>query len=108
MIGFISKLFGGNKSDKDVKKLIPIVNEINANFEAYKQLSHDELRNKTSEFKSRIQNHLSAIDAEISQKKEASLSIPSSDMHALETVFAEIDALIKKRDDQIEEILNLT
>jgi preprotein translocase subunit SecA len=106
MIGFISKLFGGNKSDKDVKKLLPIVNEINAHFDNFKQLSNDELRNKTAAFRARIQNHLSAIDAEISQKKEASLSIPSSDMHALETVFAEIDALIKKRDEQIEEILN--
>ena len=25
MIGFISKLFGGNKSEKDVKKIHPVV-----------------------------------------------------------------------------------
>jgi len=37
MIGFISKLFGGNKSDKDVKKLLPIVTEINTHFENFKQ-----------------------------------------------------------------------
>ncbi|MFM6945229.1 MAG: preprotein translocase subunit SecA, partial [Bacteroidota bacterium] len=106
MIGFISKLFGGNKSDKDVKKLLPIVSEINAHYESYKQLSNDALRNKTVEFKSRIQNHISAINAAISSKKEESSTIASTDMHALETVFTEIDTLIKKRDEQIEEILN--
>ena len=29
MIGVISKLFGGNKSEKDVKKILPLVDEIN-------------------------------------------------------------------------------
>jgi preprotein translocase subunit SecA len=106
MIGFISKLFGGNKSDKDVKILLPIVSEINAHYESYKQLSNDALRNKTAEFKSRIQNHISATNTEISVKKETSLTIASTDMHALETIFTEIDALIKNRDEQIEEILN--
>ena len=32
MIGFISKIFGGNKSEKDVKKILPVVEKINQHF----------------------------------------------------------------------------
>jgi len=47
MIGAISKLFGGNKSEKDVKKISPQVEKINQFFDQYQSLSNDELRNKT-------------------------------------------------------------
>lgn len=46
MIGAISKLFGGNKSEKDVKKILPQVEKVNQFFAQYKSLSNDELRNK--------------------------------------------------------------
>ena len=55
MLGLISKLFGGSKSEKDVKKITPLVAKINTFFTQYQSLSNDELRNKTVEFKSRIQ-----------------------------------------------------
>lgn len=41
----------GNKQDRDVKALMPVVNEINEIFESLKDLSDDELKNKTSEFR---------------------------------------------------------
>lgn len=44
MLGVISKLFGGSKSEKDVKKILPVVDEINRHFASYQSLSHDELR----------------------------------------------------------------
>ena len=46
MIGFISKMFGGSKSEKDVKAVLPLVSKINQNFQAYQSISNDELRNK--------------------------------------------------------------
>ena len=70
MIGFISKLFGGNKSEKDVKQIEPLVGQINQYFASYQSISNDELRRKTVEFKERIKQHLAAIDAEIAKLKE--------------------------------------
>jgi hypothetical protein len=35
MLGILSKLFGGNKSDKDVKKIQPIVEKTNQYFASY-------------------------------------------------------------------------
>jgi acetyltransferase-like isoleucine patch superfamily enzyme len=44
MLGFISKIFGGSKSEKDIKTLSPVVEQINQFFQSYKTLSNDELR----------------------------------------------------------------
>ena len=62
MLKFISKLIGGNKSEKDVKQLEPIVARINQYFQQYQSLSNDALRNKTQEFKQRIKEHIRDID----------------------------------------------
>ena len=70
MAGLLSKLFGGNKSEKDVKKISPLVGEINNLFNQYQSLTNDELRNKTQEFKLRIKQHLSETDAAIETKKQ--------------------------------------
>ena len=65
MLGFINKIFGGSKSDKDYKKLIPAIKDINEHYDSYQGISNDELRNKTIEFKERIKAYLSEIDKEI-------------------------------------------
>ena len=70
MLGFISKIFGGNKSEKDVKVLQPIVDKINEHYNTYQSLSNDELRAKTNDFKSRILEHLQTIDGAIAKQQE--------------------------------------
>lgn len=55
MIKFIEKLFG-SYSDKEVKRIIPIVNEIEALEPEIQKLSDDDLRGKTKEFKQRLEN----------------------------------------------------
>ena len=62
MIGFLSKMFGGSKSEKDVKAILPLVSRINQNFQTYQSLTNDELRGKTVEFRQRIQDHLKEIN----------------------------------------------
>ena len=48
-----TKVFG-SKHDRDIKKIQPLVQQINRYFEEYKQLSDEELQAKTPEFKERI------------------------------------------------------
>jgi preprotein translocase subunit SecA len=43
--------FLGNKSEKDIKKLLPIVNQINDEFEKLSSISNDQLRDRTKELK---------------------------------------------------------
>ena len=55
-MGFFDKLFGGDYSEREIKKIQHYVNEINALEESVAKLSDEELKNKTREFKERINN----------------------------------------------------
>jgi len=105
MLGIISKIFGGNKSEKDVKKISPIVEKVNQNFAFYASLSNDQLRNKTQEFRDRIKTHLREIDEEISSKNKAAEELPFNDLLGKDAIYQEVDKLKKDRDKKIEEAL---
>ena len=105
MLQIISKLFGGSKSEKDVKKIEHLVPVINGHFEGYKMLNNDELRGKTEEFKARIKDHLAATDSIITQEQEKAEALPLSDFLGRDTIYEQIDALKKQRDEAIEKIL---
>src|SRR6478609_6226988 len=105
MIGFISKMFGGSKSEKDIKQIVPIVDQVNQHFSAFQSLSHDELRNKTQEFKQQIKEHLSDIDNEIASVNKQAEELPFNDITGKDALYQQVDALKKDRDKQIEDIL---
>ncbi len=48
------KLLFGTKNQRDIKKIMPIVHRVNAFEEQYQQLSEEELKGKTAEFRSRL------------------------------------------------------
>jgi preprotein translocase subunit SecA len=105
MAGFLSKLFGGNKSEKDVKLITPYIGKINTFYEQYQSLSNDELRSKTVEFKQRIQEYLVEIDNEINALKEGAEKLDSVDIAGRDNIYQQVDAMGKQRDKKIEEIL---
>ncbi|MEO8772645.1 MAG: preprotein translocase subunit SecA, partial [Ferruginibacter sp.] len=105
MIGILSKLFGGNKSEKDVKKLTPQVEFVKQAFDKFQTLTNDQLRNKTNEFRERIKAHLTDIDALISTKNKLAEELPTEDITGRDDIYKEVDELKKDRDKKIEEIL---
>jgi preprotein translocase subunit SecA len=105
MSGFISKIFGGSKSEKDVKVVQPLVAKIHQNFQAYQSLSNDELRNKTQEFRARIKEHLTHIDDQIAETNKRAEDLPFDDLVGKDTIYHDVDKLKKDRDKAIEEIL---
>ncbi len=105
MIGILSKLFGGNKSEKDVKKLMPQIEQVKQSFSAFQSLTNDQLRNKTNEFRERIKAHLAEIDATIAAKNKEAEELPTEDITGRDNVYKEVDELKKDRDKKIEEIL---
>ena len=52
-MGIIKKIFG-SYSEKEIKRIMPLVDKIEALEEDYKKLSDDELKAKTEEFKKRL------------------------------------------------------
>jgi preprotein translocase subunit SecA len=105
MFKFLSGFFGGSKSEKDVKAISPLVGVINTHFGSYQSLSHDQLRAKTSEFRDRIKEHLVEIDNSIRALNEQAEQLPLEDILGRDDLYKEVDELKKKRNQQIEEIL---
>ncbi|MBT8253306.1 MAG: preprotein translocase subunit SecA, partial [Bacteroidia bacterium] len=102
MLNVFKKVFG-TKYDRDVKNYEPIIDEINSHFESYAELSNDELRNKTKEFRARIADYLSNIDNAIQEIKDQAQE--EKDLHHREEMFGDIDRLIEDRDKELEVIL---
>ena len=57
MFGFLKNILG-SKSDKDLKDLYPMVDKINSEFDKLKNISDEDLRNKTDLFKKQINDNL--------------------------------------------------
>jgi preprotein translocase subunit SecA len=104
-MGFFSKLFGGSKSERDVKVITPLVAKINQNFNQFQSLSNDELRNKTVQFRQRIAEHLKGIESEIAATNQRAEDLPFNDLVGKDAVYQEVDRLKKDRDQKIEEAL---
>jgi preprotein translocase subunit SecA len=105
MLGFLSKLFGGSKSEKDVKSIQPIVANINEFFQQYQSLSIDELRAKTSEFKQRIQEHLRPKSAQIETLIQQAEQLPVDQMSERDAIYQQIDELKKEKNKELEVVL---
>jgi preprotein translocase subunit SecA len=105
MLKLISKLLGGNKSEKDIAVIQPTIKKINDFYAQYKNLTNDELRNKTVDFKERIKNYLSEIDAIILNKQNEAEALPADEVQSKDVIYQEVDKLKKDRNKKLEEIL---
>ncbi len=61
-MGFLEKIFG-NYSDKEIKKILPIVKKINSLEPEFQKLTDDEMRQKTEEFKKRHLENGESLDS---------------------------------------------
>jgi preprotein translocase subunit SecA len=109
MLDFLNKALTGilgNKSSRDMKSLNPRVPEINAAYEKLKNLSHDELRAKTLEFRLRIAEDLKDIDDEAAGIRQRIDSEADMDPQEKDELFKELDDLKKKRNEKLEKTLD--
>ncbi len=56
MIGYVLKKIFGSKNERDLKRLAPLVNEINLIEPRVRKLRDEDLRAKTAEFKQKLEN----------------------------------------------------
>ncbi len=69
MFEFLQSLFP-SKRQKDVTRLLPIVDEVNVFSEQFAALDEQELRGKTQEFRTRLRERIGAIEDEIAALRE--------------------------------------
>ncbi|MFA7290107.1 MAG: DEAD/DEAH box helicase, partial [Melioribacteraceae bacterium] len=103
---FLKKIFG-DKNTKAMKDIYPIVDEINEQYEKLKDLTDDELKTKTVEFKNRINEATQELRDEIEKFK----SIIRDDTFEGDkrTIYDDVERLEKelneKYDDALDELL---
>ncbi|MEM8928972.1 MAG: preprotein translocase subunit SecA [Bacteroidota bacterium] len=107
IINSVLKVFVGDKSEKDVKALQPLVKTITSFETELEGLSHDELRQKTVDFKHKIQENCASINKKIEDLRQEVEN--SNDIDRNEEIYAEIDKLdeeaYKISEDTLNEIL---
>ncbi|WP_428742442.1 preprotein translocase subunit SecA [Tenacibaculum sp.] len=90
VLNSIIKLFVGDKQQKDLKSLQPIVEKVRSFENSLSNLSNDELRAKTIEFKSKINDATKSFTDKITTLEEEALT---ADIDRQEDIYAEIDKL---------------
>jgi preprotein translocase subunit SecA len=104
MLKFIAKIFG-TKSEKDIKRIMPLVEETKQAGERLKTLSNDELRNETQLIQAEINAELKSIDDQLAGLHKKIADTPDMDINEKEGVFAEIDKLEGERNKDLEKVL---
>src|SRR5665811_615666 len=102
MINIIKKIFG-DKYKKDLKILSPIVEEIKTYYETIKNLSDEELINKTKEFREKIQTYTEETHKKID---EIRTRLQSDEDFDRQVAYDELDELEEQLNDEYEEILD--
>ncbi|MBN1143843.1 MAG: preprotein translocase subunit SecA [Bacteroidales bacterium] len=101
--GILNKFFG-NKSQRDIKEVLPLLNKIREKYEVIKTLSHDELRAKTNEIKNYVRNSVSELEKRIHDMK-MDVEAGSLDVEKIEDLYKEIDKTEKEIVAEIEKAL---
>lgn len=104
MLKLIAKLFG-TKSEKDIKRMMPLVEATKKEGEKITSISNDELRNLTLTIQSEINTKLSSIDGQLNDLHKQINDQPDLDINDKEAIFNQIDQIEKERNKELEKIL---
>ena len=104
MFKLIAKLFG-TKSEKDIKRVMPLVEQTKLEGEKLLAISHDELRKKTAEIQEIINSKLKSIDDQLAALHKQIADNPELDLNEKELVFGQIDKIEGERNKELEKVL---
>jgi preprotein translocase subunit SecA len=105
-MAFLNKILGkflGNKADKDMTEIAPMLELIKKEYERIKLLSINELREESSRLKAVIQERIKPEEDRI---KELNELVETVEIQESEKLYQEIDKLEEKITDKLEAVLN--
>jgi len=105
-VGDVLTSIFGTKSDRDLKKIWPIVEEVNEHYEGMDQLSDEELKQKTEKFRQKIKESTKEIDEEIESLKDTLNSDEELSVNRRRELAEELDELKQEQTDTIEDVLD--
>ena len=95
---FLAKIFG-NKAQRDLKEVSPVVNKIKEIYPTIEKLSHDELRARTAAIRQQLRD---VVKKERSRIEEIRAEVEHTELDKREKLYKEIDELDKKILDTLE------
>ncbi|MBO4571495.1 MAG: preprotein translocase subunit SecA [Bacteroidales bacterium] len=104
MANFLKKLFG-SKDERDIKQLTPTLKACLSEYERIDRLSDDELRAESAALRKQIADFIAPEEAQVADLR-AKLEDVEIEASKKEKLATELDNLVKKIDEKIEEILN--
>lgn len=105
MANFLTKLFG-SKADRDLKELKPYLEKTLTAYENIKDLTTDELRSKTKQFRSQIASAIEKEESRIAEIKEYLDTHYDIDIEEKENLYKEMESLEKKSYQITQEVLD--
>ena len=105
MLKGLLKIFLGDKSSTDINEIQPVVDAVHVEEKSLESLSADQLREKSAELKSRINDHIASYTTQVDELKAQAMSMSEADLDAKEAVFEKIDALELKINEELEVVL---
>ncbi|HLW55103.1 MAG TPA: preprotein translocase subunit SecA [Candidatus Angelobacter sp.] len=103
MIGKLAAKVFGTQNERDLKRIRPLVGEINALEPQMQALSDEQLRAKTDDFRARVKERMHQAEAEIARLTEEMQNAPAQELRG------EMEAVTKRRlearNEALEEIL---
>ncbi len=101
--GFLTKLFG-NKSDRDIKEIMPYVIATNEEYAKLANLSNDELRQQSIELQQIIQDRISDENKQIVDLRQQIEQ--EEDIEKKENLYNQIDKIEETIDTKIADVLD--
>jgi preprotein translocase subunit SecA len=104
-MAFINSLLGkifGNKSERDIKEVNPVIEKIKLEYNRIVQLTNDGLREESDKIKKIIDERIKPEEEEIAQLK---IEGEEADIQASEKIYGKIDKLEEKIVEKLEEVL---
>ena len=101
--GFLTKLFG-NKSDRDIKEIMPYVIATNEEYAKLANLSNDELRQQSIELQQIIQDRISDENKQIADLRQQIEQ--EEDIEKKENLYNQIDKIEETIDTKIADVLD--
>ena len=97
--------FFGNKSQRDIKELTPVLQRVKQEYLRFPGMTNDELRAESAQLRARINNYIKAEEDEIATLKEQAESgeIPLEETEKLYDRVDKLEEVILKK---VEEVLN--
>jgi preprotein translocase SecA subunit len=100
MLSWIKKIVG-TKNEREIKRIGPLVERINALEPEYQKLTDDELRAKTQDFKNRIQAATEAVRKELADAEANSSTLDAEQREEHKERVAELDKNLRQAETDI-------